>query len=118
MNGKRALAHAMATGRDAKVVRLTLHRVEFNSDGNEGRGATSYEYYLDAGTAATRAKHNFVMGTDCPVKAIEESVLVIGDNIFRIGDEVVLQYEDPREVRARALAKLTPEERKVLGIKG
>lgn len=118
MSTKQILARAMAGARDAKLVDLTLYRVEFNSDGNEGRGRTSYEWYVDVNTANERAKGNFVMGTDCPVKSIEETVLVTGDKIYRIGDPIALHYEDPRKVRARALAKLSPEEREVLGIKG
>lgn len=102
---------------NAKVGRITMYRVEFNTDNNEGRGSTYYEYYVTSAVAHTRAKGRGVMGTDCTVVPTSERVIVIGEKIFRIGDEIIALYEDPEVVRKRALAKLTPEERKALGIR-
>jgi hypothetical protein len=107
----------MVDSRDAKVVNVQLYRVTFNSDSMEGRGFTSYEWYVDPTIANSRAKGNYGMGTDCPVDVIYAAIIVVGDEMYRLGEQIKLHYEDPREVRERALAKLTPEERKVLGIK-
>ncbi len=80
-------------------------------------GAHYYEYFTNQGSANTRAHRTGVMGTDCDVDKISKKVVIVDDEFFILGDQVATHYEDPQEVRKRALSKLTPEERAALGLK-
>lgn len=103
----------------AHVFEMTLYRVSANSDSSEGRG---YEYtlgwFVDDDIAMKAAKGNYVMGTDCPIERKVVTIVRTEDGkMHLLGERVEFQYEDPREVKANALAKLT-EKRKALGTKG
>lgn len=99
---------------------VTLWRVMTNSDLTEGRGSQrTLGWFADPNVAAKAARGNYVMGSDCPVEQVVMNIIKTqAGKVFLLGEEVQIQYEDPREIRARAIAKLTPEERQVLGIKG
>lgn len=59
------------------------------------------------------------MCTDCSIECKVVTIVRAEDGkVYLLGERVEFQYEDSREVRARALAKLTPEEREILGVKG
>ena len=104
----------------AHVFQMTLYRVRTNHDLTEGRGGEyTLGWFIDNAVAIKAAKGNYVMGSDCPVETRRELVVRTEDGkVFLLGERVEVKYEDPREVRARALSKLSPEEREVLGIKG
>lgn len=106
-------------GRPGRIFDVTLYKVTANTDTTEGRGSTYViGWFVDAGVAKKAAKGKGVMGTDSPVDPVACSVIRTDDgSVFLVGDEVQITYEDPKEVRERALAKLTPEERNALGIK-
>lgn len=108
------------SARLAHVFDMTLYRVSTNSELNEGRGREyTLGWFVDNAVAMKAAKGNYVMGTDCPIERKVVTIVRTDDGkVYILGDRVEFQYEDPREVRARALAKLSPEERQVLGIKG
>lgn len=108
------------TYQSARVFETTLFHVTTNTDTNEGRGAErTLGWFVDKRVAADAAKGNYVMGTDCPVHEKKVTVVQLDDGrLFLLGDNILVKYEDPRKVRARALAKLSAEEREVLGIKG
>jgi hypothetical protein len=58
------------------------------------------------------------MGTDCPVEPIEASVVKVDDDTYYLlGSQIVMKYTDPKELRAAALAKLTDEDKEILGLK-
>jgi hypothetical protein len=101
------------------IRRKTLHRVSYNSDTSEGRGQTSYTFFASKDVALRAAKGNYVMGTDCPVVMTSPMVFIEDETgaTYLLGEKVEIQFEDPRVVRERALAKLTLEERAVLGLK-
>lgn len=116
MNPKTLLADASAGAEHARIAVMTLYKVEFNSDSTEGRGRAFYEWYINHETATRVAKGQYVMGTDCPIHRVAETVVISGDKVWLLGAPIGITWEDPRETRARALAKLTPEERKILGV--
>ena len=97
------------------VEQMTLYRVRTNTDLTEGRGAErTLGWFIDNAIALKAAKGNYVMGSDCPVESRRELVVRMeSGEIFLLGERVEITYEDPREIKARALAKLTPEEVKV-----
>lgn len=107
-----------ASARPALVFEMTLHHVWANSDTVEGRGREyTMGWFIDEAVAQKAGKGNYVMGTDCPIQTMKRLVVQVdSDEVFLVGENVEISFEDPREVRARALAKLTTAERKVLGI--
>lgn len=111
---------APAGAKQAHVFEMSLYKVTTNTDLTEGRGGERLlGWFIDSAIATRAAKGNYVMGTDCPVERYTCEVVRTEDGkLYLLGKPIELEYEDPREVRARALSKLTPEERKVLGIKG
>lgn len=97
----------------------TVYKVMTNSDLTEGRGCESVSAVFDNELAATRyAKGKYVMGTDAPIRFEDASVVKLEDGTYYLlGQEILTQYRDPDEVRRCALAKLTLEERTLLGVK-
>ncbi|MCH2188792.1 hypothetical protein MK079_03115 [Candidatus Gracilibacteria bacterium] len=95
---------------------IDVYQATHNSDTTEGRGHTviigNFTHKSDAELAAAG---KCVMGTDGKV---QEAVIQIFDSIEEYQD---LTGDFPREtlqkIKSAALAKLTPRERKVLGIK-
>ncbi len=116
MNPLTLIAEAAVGADNGKVATMTLYKVEFNSDSTEGRGRAFYEWYIDEDTAKRVAKGQYVMGTDCPVHRVAETVVIVGDKVWLLGAPVGITWEDPQALRAKALSKLTPEERKILGV--
>lgn len=104
----------------AQIFDMTLFRVTTNTDLTEGRGGErTLGWFIDNAIATRAAKGNYVMGTDCPIERKTCTVVRTEDGkLYLLGNPIEIEYEDPREVRARALSKLSPEERKVLGIRG
>lgn len=107
----------MSDSRPATVTKMTLFEVTTNTDSTEGRGhEIHYGWYLTRAEAKRAGRGRYVMGTDCPIRQQTIEVVTIGDRMFVLGDEIDLKSEPPEEVKARALAKLTEEEREALGL--
>ncbi len=101
----------------ATVKHLTVYHVTTNTDLTEGRGGTvTIGYFLDEGIAKRAAKGEGVMGGDARIEQQQVTTVRILDRVFLVGKEIHLSYDPPREVRARAIAKLTPEERRALRV--
>lgn len=103
-----------------KTYTADLYVVVLNTDTTEGRGRAYYQYYTCREVAEAAAKGAGTFGSDAPVRTSREVVVEIegvdGPEFFRLGQEICATYEDPREVRARAISKLTDAERKALGV--
>lgn len=91
---------------------------------NEGRGGSYLVGYFATESLAERAAAGRgAMGTQGHVRPHRGEVAVYidpesGREIVRpLVERVEIQYEDPAEVRERALAKLTSEEKLALGLK-
>lgn len=81
-----------------------------NTDLDEGRGReVPIAHFIHESDARRAAKGRGVMGTDADVRMVDVDIRVYES--FR---EFELEFE--RDVRAKALAKLTPEERRALGL--
>lgn len=104
---------------EIKIEKRTVYQVESNTDKIEGCGST---YIVD--TFINKSMAQLLVDADyyCnKMKKVTKEVVCIykGIKLERmclVGNPVNLITEDPKIVKARALAKLTEEERKVLGI--
>lgn len=101
-----------------RLIEMDVYRVMSNSDLTEGKGKefvlATYQNRLDA---QRHGAGNYVMGSACPI--VQERVKVVklqDDTYFELGSEVLRGFVDKNELRLRALAKLTPEERELLGL--
>lgn len=75
-------------------------------------------YFLNYSDAEAAAKGEGGWGTNGKVKKVTGGVVFIGDRIYALGDEIASNYVDPKDIKKRALEKLTDEEKEVLGLKG
>lgn len=101
------------------ITTKTVYKVMSNTDLEEGRGKPYVlAMYLDYEEAAKHAKGNYVMGSDCPIRNETLDVVQNGDDptFYVLGPKIETKYHNPRLLRAQALAKLTEEEKKVLGL--
>ena len=106
----------------ARTDTRTVFQVIANTDTTEGRGSNyTVGWFLTEGVAKSAARGKGPMGTDARVEREQKDVVIVEAGgvrkIFLLGPPVDASYEDPAEVRRRALAKLTPEEREALGVK-
>jgi hypothetical protein len=102
-----------------RIIKMTVYRVMSNYDLTEGRGRQYVAGVYGSHAEATRAaKGAYVMGSDCPVEPIEANVVKVDDDTYYLlGSQIVMKHIDPRELRAAALAKLTDEDKEILGLK-
>lgn len=106
----------------ANVTKMRLFEARGDTDQNEGRGGTFLVgWFTDEAIAKKAVEDKGVMGTLGYVKDQVCDVAVfkngLGEDVIGIIKEYIqIDYEDPRETRAKALAKLTPKERKALGL--
>ena len=104
---------------DTVVVNKTVYRVVTNSDLIEGRGnAITLGWFLEHEDAVTASKGQGVFGSDAKIEEHQKPIVIVDGDAhkwFLLGEQVIVTYEDPRVVKARALAKLTAKERKALG---
>jgi hypothetical protein len=116
-----------------KVFETRVYYPVANTDTEEGRGRQyPIAYFLDQTSAEVAGKKRGVQGTDCEVESktvtlldtsrgdpmsghLQEEIYLVGERVYRNLSEYKAGQED--EIRARAMAKLTAEERKVLGLK-
>ncbi len=105
---------------NAVISDIDLYKATTNSDTTEGRGGTILiGYFVSKGVAEKAAKGRGVMGYDGQVDFVKCKVVTKNDTgeSWTVGEKISILYEDPAEVRARALSKLTQEERAALGLK-
>lgn len=103
----------------AEVKLINAYKVSANSDLNEGRGHTIIlGYYSNRNAATLAAKGQDVMGTDAKVEPINLKCVDVNGQLHLIGGkiEILDNYISPKELKEAALAKLTPAERRVLGV--
>ncbi len=108
---------------NAKIEAICAYKVTGDTEMNEGRGpARIVGYFIDADDAKAASKGQAAMGTDGWVKA-EQVVVVtyineLGEKVRHLLSEHVVHdhFDDPAVIRAQALAKLSPKERKILGL--
>jgi len=108
----------------ATVSPMTIFTARGEIDQTEGRGGyRKLGQFLTEKEAMAAAKGEGVMGHDGDVKREDVDVVVYHDPdtgeivTRRLGDRVLVEFEDPKVIRANALAKLTPKEKKALGLK-
>ena len=105
----------------ANVTRPTVGQVYVavgNSDTSEGRGASTVvvAVCLTHAGATSAGKGRYVQGSDCPVEA-QQALFMPGGSVYLLERAHRLTPDSP-EVRMRqaALAKLTAEDRRILGL--
>lgn len=107
---------------EGHVTQMQVWEVRGDTEMNEGRGPTyTVGYFTDPSIAARAARGKRAMGTDdTPQMRVLDVVIFRDENgeekVGIIKEFVTLQYDDPEELRAQALAKLTAKERKALGL--
>jgi hypothetical protein len=111
--------------RRATIRTATVHRVVGNTDLTEGRGASfTLGWFLDHGTATRFADGRGVMGTAAYIESKTEQVVQVVDGAgqpiagecYILGEQLWTPEKAASEARQRALAKLTPEDRRALGL--
>jgi hypothetical protein len=107
----------------ANVFTMNLYEVRGENDSTEGRGGTHLVGWFTSSEIADKAAEGKgVMGYKGTVNPHTKVVVTYRDDegndvTHLVGEQILVQYEDPKEVRARGLAKLTPAERHALGLK-
>lgn len=96
-----------------------VYKVVTNSDLIEGRGVRVVTgIFSSHGQAVLAAKGAGVMGTDAEVVMERLDVFehtMTGER-FVLGERVLAEFVNPQEIKKRALAKLTDEEKEALGL--
>lgn len=91
----------------------------------EALGATDHDtnpyvfslgYFLNKSAAIKAAKGKGGWGTDGKVKELTGSVVVMSDQMFILGDLISQDGDSTEDIKSRALAKLSDEEREALGL--
>lgn len=108
----------------AKISHVRVYDAYEELEKNEGRrGQRKIGSFLHKSDASAAAKGQGVWGHDGPIREHDYDIISFVDpqtnkEVTRIlGDVLVLQFENPVEVRKRALAKLSDEEKLALGLK-
>lgn len=116
------MLHVKNAGNIVGISGATLFEVVGEADQTEGRGGSRVVGYTGSRHVAVEmSRGQGVMGCDGRVETRDGFILETSDgrNLFvllRDLHEVKVLHEDPKVVRERALAKLTPEEREALGV--
>lgn len=102
-----------------------VYQVISNQDLTEGRGrAVTLGHFLDKRIAGNFAHGRGVMGTDAEVRTITATVVRLNgddfhleDGTYILGEKITTKPVTEEELlRQQALEKLTPAERKALGL--
>jgi len=98
-----------------EVTTKNLFVVKTNSDTCEGRGSTVIlGYFTDRGKAKSVARGRGVFGSDADVVLEAHRTVFTERGIFLLGEQINCDVVE--DVRERALAKLTKEEKDALGL--
>ncbi len=109
--------------KSASIIEVEVFTAYGEVDTNEGRGGRYVVgHFLKKELAVKAAAQKGVWGTsgDITHRTVHAVTFVDADlerATHIVGDRIDMSYEDPQEVRERALAKLTPAEKKSLGLK-
>jgi len=110
--------------KNAVIGRLTIFKAQGETNTEDARGPLyTIGYFLDRENAVAAARTKGVFGQDGYVENIDAAVVVYDDPetgmpvVRKLGSVVNHEYEDDDNVRAKALAKLSPKERRALGLK-
>lgn len=104
------------------VTQMEVWEVRGDTEMNEGRGPMyTVGYFANYEHAVKAGKGVCAMGTDArPERKVVDAVVFKDENgedkVGLIKEFITVHYEDPNEIRQQALAKLTPKERKILGV--
>jgi len=95
---------------------FTAFKVTASADKNEGRfgGIETVGVFFTSEAAERAAKGQDVMGTDGKVESVQ-AIMGENGNAYEVGR--VLRMVPDAELREQALAKLTDEEKRVLGLR-
>jgi hypothetical protein len=108
---------------DAHVTSMRVFKVMGDTEMNEGRGPRyTVGWFADEAVARLAAEGKAAMGTTGSVDPVNVDVAVFrndeGELTYGIISEFIqIEYEDPEDVKRKALAKLTPKERRALGLR-
>lgn len=114
-----------STARRATIRTATVHRVIGNTDTTEGRGRSfTLGWFLDHGAATRFAQGRGVMGTPAYIESRTEQIVQVVDGAGRpiegechiLGEQLWTPEKAANKARQDALAKLTIEDRRVLGL--
>jgi hypothetical protein len=113
-----------ARGVVARIVPVVAYEAQGDTNMDDGRGPMRHiGWFLNEDLAREAAKGQGAMGTPGYVRNLTCDAVIYTDPktnkevIRRIGEVLAIEFDDTDEVRARALAKLSPKERQVLGLK-
>lgn len=111
-------------GRPGTIISFVAYEAMGETETNEGRGPRRHiGWFKNADLAHAAVKGQGVMGADGYVRTFKFDVVVYVDPLtnkqvaYRLSEEKFhIEFIDDDEVKARALAKLTLEERRALGL--
>ncbi len=99
-----------------------VYEVSANTDLTEGRGPTrAIGWFFKREDAVTYANGRGVMGTPAHVEDGKTCKVVCmygdyGNEFHLLGRKIIESYDPDKEIRINALAKLSAEEKRVLGL--
>lgn len=95
---------------------FALRGVYGNSEPNDGRGVRILlGVYGSVAAARDAAKGQGVMGSDAEVADVD-AIKSTNGNVYLLGEKADVMFKAERQIREEALAKLTDEEIRVLGL--
>lgn len=102
--------------RNAAVFDHLVWVLSVDSDTDEGRGSISKHYYANRKAAEVAGRRAGVFGRDLEPSTENPRIVWFEDKLYLLGAAITATIpESPATLKERALAKLTPEERKALG---
>lgn len=104
----------------ASISHISAYEVRGETDTNEGRGGTYLVGYFSNSTlAAEAAESKGVWGSPGSVSPVSlvEVLFIDGTRVYYPNKPINLVNITTDELKARALAKLSDEDKKVLGVK-
>jgi hypothetical protein len=111
--------------RRATIRTASVHRVIGNTDTTEGRGRSfTLGWFLDHGPATRFAQGRGVMGAPAEIESRTEQIVQVVDGAGRpiegecyiLGESIWTPEKAANKAVQEALAKLTVEDRRVLGL--
>lgn len=117
-NSKQAKEPKVEEEKMAKIETMLVYHVVTNSDTTEGRGHdVILGMYDNPAAAEASAKGRGVFGSNAEIRKYDTQVVRTSTpETYILGRRVESTYTNPEDIKAAALAKLTPEERRILGV--